>query len=1066
MSQSRISHTNLINVMQDLGYKGSKEGICAGITYMWLQAYLLGDEDKYIKRLNLICEPDFVTRVKELKLLIEKDEKRTTASKKIVRDQIKEIKQTLLQLEKKIEKEPDKKTNPSLDQKIKLNKELEILNQKESGLSKLTPLEKEMLDVFAFFDSVEVYQQPEFHTELFGQRVNQHSAEASRVAMSKEIDNKDGLTYASWLFLNTDLDTYFNNLRKMFVSINHDKLNKPTIIRLGTEYHSTTIFYSEKTDEWVLFDVNQLPPKKIPHSQIANIVKEATDQYKKIAGFTFNIYCTTDNWPHLLPYLEKNMPEKPDIFVPPDDKSGRTLAHYIAEEGSIVSFRLFNSQIAGNDVKLLNQSDNLGRTPVHCAVLSDNIGALKELTKTKVIDYKIEDKLGKTVLRHAVEKCNLQMIDTLVDHGADFDFVNLSKPSITPMQWIGVLIKLKDLKTLSASTQKAIADTREQILSSFTSYMQKQPIQIQKDSLSNILKQQNAFGMLFNSEKSDQELWNECNDSIQSITYSEAYHGKTMVHGAAELGKKIVLQKLCTAGDLLKTYNGGRAPLVELAANKQLDIITELIALHGESILSSQYMSDVAAWAVSYDDRKFIKLLIDNNFNFEQKASSGQSIAHYAVSFKKDDILKMLSDSKVDLNIKDAEGKTPLFYAFNRDDSVTCGILEKGRANYDFLISLPAKDIVDFLFEKKLNYKLCETLDGKRNEILQATIMRLEEKSKKSLDPKQYMKNELQKIINNDFDMGCYLNRSKRDNQMWLECEKILDSFSPEEFRWGASILTSAKVHDKRLLSIIDNKELNKSHAPQTSPFLAAYCDQVASVKEMLQKDGPVLLKMKDEFGFTLLHSATKGCAEDTMKLLLDCKADVNCRNSFGDTPLHLAAADGDVSLIKQLLDSKADASIRNYTESEPPVVAAEKRNIDALHLFIKNGFKLMTTDLSVVIPYLLAVDSVKQIQCEPPENLLLIKNDYKAITDSFIKYVSDIPNPIEKIAVLNLVVNGKNALGELLNKPTNKVKFAVGSFFGTQQYKGNQVSDSIQKIINSFPECLSESLMVKKNKL
>lgn len=54
------AHTGLINLAKKLGYKANDDGLCYGVTLRCLEAYLLGLQDNFIKRINKIINEEEV----------------------------------------------------------------------------------------------------------------------------------------------------------------------------------------------------------------------------------------------------------------------------------------------------------------------------------------------------------------------------------------------------------------------------------------------------------------------------------------------------------------------------------------------------------------------------------------------------------------------------------------------------------------------------------------------------------------------------------------------------------------------------------------------------------------------------------------------------------------------------------------------------------------------------------------------------------------------------------------------------------------------------------------------
>src|SRR5689334_14726293 len=48
------THGIVLTQMKELGYGITSEGICVGLTQMWMQAVTVDEEDKFIQRLSLL----------------------------------------------------------------------------------------------------------------------------------------------------------------------------------------------------------------------------------------------------------------------------------------------------------------------------------------------------------------------------------------------------------------------------------------------------------------------------------------------------------------------------------------------------------------------------------------------------------------------------------------------------------------------------------------------------------------------------------------------------------------------------------------------------------------------------------------------------------------------------------------------------------------------------------------------------------------------------------------------------------------------------------------------------
>jgi len=65
-----------------------------------------------------------------------------------------------------------------------------------------------------------------------------------------------------------------------------------------------------------------------------------------------------------------------------------------------------------------------------------------------------------------------------------------------------------------------------------------------------------------------------------------------------------------------------------------------------------------------------------------------------------------------------------------------------------------------------------------------------------------------------------------------------------------------------------------------------------------------------DEYKRTAVHIAARNGQLESLKSLIDLKADINFKDKNGETPLHLAAKNGEHKAAKILLQYNADHSI------------------------------------------------------------------------------------------------------------------------------------------------------------
>ena len=81
---------------------------------------------------------------------------------------------------------------------------------------------------------------------------------------------------------------------------------------------------------------------------------------------------------------------------------------------------------------------------------------------------------------------------------------------------------------------------------------------------------------------------------------------------------------------------------------------------------------------------------------------------------------------------------------------------------------------------------------------------------------------------------------------------------------------------------------------------------------QILVKQNPASVSIKNAYGEMPLFAAIEGGHRDAVAFLLANGADVNARNKTGDTPLHRAAACADRTIVELLVSYRADLDARN----------------------------------------------------------------------------------------------------------------------------------------------------------
>ena len=88
----------------------------------------------------------------------------------------------------------------------------------------------------------------------------------------------------------------------------------------------------------------------------------------------------------------------------------------------------------------------------------------------------------------------------------------------------------------------------------------------------------------------------------------------------------------------------------------------------------------------------------------------------------------------------------------------------------------------------------------------------------------------------------------------------------------------------------------------------------------------------------TALHGASRGGHVTTVRLLLDCGADIKAKDPDKRTPLHMAAWHGHEAAVGLLLDRGADIEANDFDEETPLYLAARDGHEAAVGLLLDRG--------------------------------------------------------------------------------------------------------------------------------
>ena len=329
-----LGQSSLIRLYSSLGYSDSKSlytgkgGLCNGATLRWLEACMLQQEEVFNNRFN---------KINQLNTLdIQEITQKVQAGQKPTQEDLK-------------------------------------------GL--------ELLDLYSFFDSLDLYMHPMKHRSVFNAYHNQGDYDSiSELASSDGIKERGGLKkiYSEpGIYNNAELINYLDEIR---VAIEKSGCNPTDVIgvSLVSRNHAVGLTYQSEIG-WKFMDIEQFPFKTYNSLSTEDIAKEINAAFQRTSPANFGIYyaintsiVVTGNNPGLT-QLKDNLEQVKQKHVLTEEIANRNevinLAWLAAQNGYV---DVINSlkEFDGID---FNKADDNGITPAYVAAQNAYIDVIDAL---------------------------------------------------------------------------------------------------------------------------------------------------------------------------------------------------------------------------------------------------------------------------------------------------------------------------------------------------------------------------------------------------------------------------------------------------------------------------------------------------------------------------------------------------------------------------------------------------------------------------------------------------------------------------------------------------------------
>eukprot|EP00833_Pecoramyces_ruminatium_P014543 jgi/Orpsp1_1/1188575/evm.model.d7180000065834.1 len=265
----------------------------------------------------------------------------------------------------------------------------------------------------------------------------------------------------------------------------------------------------------------------------------------------------------------------------------------------------------------VNQIDNNGDTPLTLAVSKNN-----ETMAIYLIDHGADinqmNIQRETPLIIAISKKNKNIINYLIDHGADTNIRNKeNKAPITYAIEQGDFDLINKLKEYGAELNQE--DSTKCLLYSI------------KNNNENMAKYLISSGMDVNQQDRKEEI-----PLIYAIKYGRQNIVKYLVENGALLNKKC---------------KNGKSPIMYAIEGKSKGILKYLIE-QGADVNNIKINMKVYNDLLKLDEPVILEILLNNNFDMNQKREKGKPLIDYAIENENEYVVKYLIEHGADINRK------------------------------------------------------------------------------------------------------------------------------------------------------------------------------------------------------------------------------------------------------------------------------------------------------------------------------------------------------------------------------------------------------------------------------
>jgi len=291
---------------------------------------------------------------------------------------------------------------------------------------------------------------------------------------------------------------------------------------------------------------------------------------------------------------------------------------------------------------------------IHDAVVQGNIANIRAILSGQPDLVNAKDEKGSTLLHLACNKGNLEVVEFLIEKGADIEAVNSG--GFTPLQIASSRGQREVVELLINKGSNINAINQKMDMTALDLTLMRE-IQTHKLAIAPFLIEKGAE---FDVNKKSRGGYSPLDMAI--------------IFGYTEAVEYLIGYK----ADISTLRNDGRTPLINAIFRGRSEIAKLLIEKGADVNTPDNEGHPPIYWAVKKGQADVVKMLLAKgaSINFVEK-SHGRTLLHIAALQGYKDIVDILLPEKPDVNVKDNYDKTPLFYAAKYGHEKVADVLMK-----------------------------------------------------------------------------------------------------------------------------------------------------------------------------------------------------------------------------------------------------------------------------------------------------------------------------------------------------------------------------------------------------